>query len=278
MKFRKYLMIVSFTFGLAAFTTSCQDNNRQAENEIELEAERDAQRAEQERLQRERMDRENNSVAARIEDRQELSTFSQGMNRAQISDDFTQNEGPYTVFAPSNEAYEGLPQQDRDQMMNEQDPQRNMATAHYLIVEEELTRDQLRSQIENNNGTYTLRTMHGEELTATMENDEIVIRDASGNTARITDVDEEASNGVIFIIDTVLRPQDNTQSQAASRMDSDNVTNDNMQNTNMQNNNMQNNNMQNNTDNNTGNTTGTNNTGNTTGNNNTGTTTGTNNR
>lgn len=263
MKTRKYLMILSFTFGLAAFT-SCQDNNRQADNEVELEAERDAQIAEQDRLQRERLERENNSVSARIEDRQELSTFSQGMNRARIDDDFRANEGPYTIFAPSNVAYEALPQQDRDQMMNEQDTLRNMASAHYLIVEDEITRDELQQQIESNNGNYTLRTMQGEELTATMENDEIVLKDGSGNTARIINTDEDASNGIVYTIDAVLRPQDAATSQSANRMRDNmqnNMQHENMQHDNMQNNNMQNDQMQNDQmQNNTGNTTtGTNN-------------------
>lgn len=234
-------MILSFTFGLAAFT-SCQDNNRQAENEVELEAERDAQMAEQDRLQRERLERQNNSISARIEDRQELSTFSEGMNRAQIDDDFRANEGPYTIFAPSNEAYEELPEEDRNQMMNEQDTLRNMATAHYLIIEDEITRDELQQQVQNNNGNYTLRTMQGEELTVTMENDEIVLRDGSGNTARIVSVDEDASNGIVYVVDTVLRPQDATTSQSANRMRDNDMQDNNMQNNNMQNNDMQNNN------------------------------------
>lgn len=248
MKMRKYLMILSFTFGLTAIT-SCQDNNRQAENEVELEAERDAQMAEQDRLQRERLERQNNSISARIEDRQELSSFSEGMNRAQIDDDFRANEGPYTIFAPSNEAYEGLPQEDRDEIMNEQDTLRNMASAHYLIIEDEITRDELQQQVQDNNGNYTLRTMQGEELTVMMENDEIVLRDGSGNTARIVSVDEDASNGIVYIVDAVLRPQDPSMSQSANRMrdnDMENTNMNNMQNDNMQNDDMQNENLQDN--------------------------------
>ena len=54
---------------------------------------------------------------------------------------------------------------------------------------------------------YTLTTVNGAELTAMMDGDNVVLRDAAGNTATVTMTDIDASNGVVHVIDTVLMPQ-----------------------------------------------------------------------
>lgn len=211
---------------------SCQDNDRRNVEENErvemdrIEAEREAEmRADQQRL-----DRESNSITARIEDNRELSTFSQGMTDARVSKNFRQDEGPYTVFAPSDEAYNNLSPEERNQVMDTQNTDRSSATMSYLIVEGRMTKDQLRQQIEGANGNYTLNTMQGEEITASMDGDDIVLKDASGNTARITDTDTEASNGIIHVIDDVLRPQDPSTNEAADRYMQNNQNNTNLNN------------------------------------------------
>ena len=131
-----------------------------------------------------------------------------------------QGQGTYTIFAPSNSAYESLSETERNQM-NSNTPEnrdRNVASINYLMVEERLTEDNLRQQIQSNNGTYTIRTMQGENITATLENNQIVLKDAAGNQARITQTDSTASDGVVHVIDGVLRPKDPTKNAAASRM------------------------------------------------------------
>ena len=54
---------------------------------------------------------------------------------------------------------------------------------------------------------YTINTVNGATLTAMMDGDNVVLRDAAGNTAIVTQTDVEASNGVIHAIDTVLMPE-----------------------------------------------------------------------
>lgn len=211
-------VMIAAVFSMVAFT-SCQDNDRRNAEEAEriemdrLEAEREAEM----RVNEERLDREANSITSRIEDNRELSTFSQGMNSAEISDDYREDEGPYTVFAPVNSAYEKLDQEQRDAMMDVQNRDRNNATLHYLMVEGELTEDQLRQEVQNANGSYTLTTMQGEDLIVTLEGDNIVLKDGAGNTARITDSDPDASNGIIYVIDSYLMPKDPTRNEAANR-------------------------------------------------------------
>lgn len=265
----KNLLIVAVLSAVAF--TSCKDNTREVDDDINIEADREAEM----RANQERLDRENN-VTARIGENDNLSTFSENMNRNQISQNFgrgqaattgqgqtgttsgqdqnqrdaigqqeqgrttgqtgTTGQGQvsgqgqmgqmsYTIFAPSNDAYNNLTEAQRTEMMDTANMDRNTASINYLMVQERLTEDQLRQQIKNSNGSYTITTMQGEDITASLEGDEIVLRDGAGNQARITETDSEASDGIVYTIDSVLMPQDPSQNAAANRAGNDTGTN-----------------------------------------------------
>lgn len=120
----------------------------------------------------------------------------------------------YTIFAPTNDAYASLSETERNEWNSTQNRDRNVASINYLMVDQRLTQDQLRQQIQSSNGTHNIRTMQGENLTATLDGNNIVLRDAAGNQARIVESDTEGSNGVIHVIDRVLRPKDATRNDA----------------------------------------------------------------
>lgn len=116
--------------------------------------------------------------------------------------------GPYTVFAPTNAAFEKIPQATRDQLMSEagRDDLSNILTYH--VVEGETMGAALTSAIQNAGAAgYELTTVNGATLTATMSGSNIVLTDAAGNTSTVTGTDVDASNGVIHSIDTVLMPE-----------------------------------------------------------------------
>lgn len=240
MKLRRFLIIAV----LGAFTfTSCQDDRRQQEDREALEREEmETEREADMRANEDRMDE--NTIAARIQDNDDLNTFSENMDRYQIAENLPGDEDPfregqeatrdqttdrdqtmdedqaidqegYTVFAPSDDAYEALPEDQRNELEDTENGERNAAYLSYLIIEEELTENELRQEIQNANGTYNIRTMQGEEITATLEGDDIVLRDAAGNQARITESDEDARDGVVHVIDRVLMPQDPNRNEAA---------------------------------------------------------------
>lgn len=272
----KNLLIVG-VLSVFAFT-SCKNDASEGENEdIELI---DSERESNLRANEQRLENERNSVTARIQENQELSMFSENMNRNQVTTSLrqeqststtgqqptstasqaqntTQNQSTgqgqtatgtqaqtttgtqgqtagtqsgnqaqmqgmstYTIFAPSNTAYEKLPEAERTQMNSNTEENRNInvASINYLMVEERLTEDNLRQQIQNSNGSYAINTMQGEQITATLEGDQIVLKDASGNQARITQTDSTASDGVVHVIDGVLKPKDPSKNAAASRM------------------------------------------------------------
>ena len=113
-------------------------------------------------------------------------------------------------------AYENLSQEERDALTDPQNMQENSAMLYYLVVDEELTEENLRQEIEAAGGTFILTSMQGEEINATLEGDDIILTDPEGNTATIIETDLAASNGVIHIIDEVIVPSDVTMNEAGN--------------------------------------------------------------
>ena len=115
--------------------------------------------------------------------------------------------GPFTVFAPSNAAFEKVPQATRDQLMSAEGREDLTNILTYHVVEGETMAQALMQAIEGaGEEGYKLTTVNGAELTAMMDGENVVLVDAAGNRATVTATDVDASNGVIHVIDTVLMP------------------------------------------------------------------------
>lgn len=196
--------------------SSCNDNDRKADNDQMVND--SIRMAEENRLEQERMERENSSVFAMVQEDTVLTTFSGNLESNELSQDFMENEGPYTIFAPSNVAYQSLSAEEREMYNDPMNRDENNARLYYLVVDDEITAADLRSEVQANNGTYTLTTMQGEDLIVTLEADAVVLTDPSGKKAKIIETDIDASNGVVHVIDAVLLPSDVT-ANAAGNMD-----------------------------------------------------------
>ena len=137
----------------------------------------------------------------------DFSTLVSAVQSADLTDTLS-GEGPYTVFAPTNAAFEKVPQATRDELMSDagQSDLSNILTYH--VVEGETMEMALATAIENaGEEGYEITTVNGGTLTAMMQGSDVVLRDAAGNTATVVTTDIDASNGVIHSIDTVLMPE-----------------------------------------------------------------------
>jgi len=105
--------------------------------------------------------------------------------------DTLKGEGPYTVFAPTDEAFDQLPEGTLDDLLA--DPQALTDVLTYHVASGEITSDNLTEQVQ---------TLYGEPLTVSTENDTVMVNDAE-----VIAADVQASNGVIHVIDTVLVPE-----------------------------------------------------------------------
>ena len=116
-------------------------------------------------------------------------------------------DGPYTVFAPTNAAFEKVPKATRDELLSPAGKSDLTGILTYHVVEGATPASELTQAIEGaGEDGYEITTVNGAKLTATMEGGNVVLTDAAGNKATVTMTDVEASNGVIHAIDTVMMP------------------------------------------------------------------------
>lgn len=116
-------------------------------------------------------------------------------------------EGPFTVFAPTNDAFGKLPEGTVEKLTTE-DVETLTAILQYHVVEGAVDASTLTDAIAAaGEEGYTVTTVGGGEFTAAVVDGAVVLTDAAGNTSTVTTTDVEASNGLIHVIDTVLMPQ-----------------------------------------------------------------------
>ncbi len=118
-----------------------------------------------------------------------------------------QGPGPFTVFAPTDEAFGALPAGTVDSLVKPENKATLTKILTYHVVPGKLDFAAISSQIRAGGGKAALKTVQGETLTAAMNGPRnITLTDEKGNVARITTYDVYQSNGVIQVIDHVLMP------------------------------------------------------------------------
>jgi uncharacterized surface protein with fasciclin (FAS1) repeats len=117
-----------------------------------------------------------------------------------------QGAGPFTVFAPTNEAFDKLPAGTVDTLLKPENKEKLTAVLTYHVVPGKVDAKKLKKDIKAGGGSAMLKTVNGGSLTASLDGDNVVIKDAKGNTAKVTIANVYQSNGVIHVIDTVLLP------------------------------------------------------------------------
>ncbi|MCJ8496805.1 fasciclin domain-containing protein [Chryseobacterium salipaludis] len=117
-----------------------------------------------------------------------------------------QSAGPFTVFAPTNAAFDKLPAGTVDKLVMPENKAMLTSILTYHVVPGRISAKDLMTWIKKNNGKYMVKTVQGEELTFWMKGNKIYVTDAKGNNAAVTIADVNQSNGVIHVIDHVLMP------------------------------------------------------------------------
>ncbi len=120
--------------------------------------------------------------------------------------DTLKGAGPFTVFAPTNEAFAKLPAGTVDTLLKPENKDQLVKILTYHVVPGALTAKKLAMMAKANGGKAMLTTVQGEQLTAWKDMSGWWLQDAQGNKAQITIADVIQSNGVIHVIDTVLMP------------------------------------------------------------------------
>ena len=114
--------------------------------------------------------------------------------------------GPFTVFAPTNDAFAKLPDGTVATLLKPENKQTLINVLTYHVVPGRLTTKDLREQINAGRGKTALKTVEGGTLTIEEKNGKFWVIDAKGDTAEITISNVLQSNGVIQVINTVMLP------------------------------------------------------------------------
>lgn len=114
--------------------------------------------------------------------------------------------GPFTVFAPTNEAFKKLPAGTVQTLLKPENKNKLSSILTYHVVAGRLTTQDLRDKVKDGGGKAELKTVEGEQLTVTERHGKLWLTDAKGDTAEITIGNVMQSNGVIQVINSVLLP------------------------------------------------------------------------
>ncbi|HXR83538.1 MAG TPA: fasciclin domain-containing protein [Hanamia sp.] len=117
-----------------------------------------------------------------------------------------ESAGPFTVFAPTNEAFDALPAGTVSNLLKPENKAKLTSILTYHVVPGKLSSADLMKMVKENNGKATLKTADGEDLYITMKGHNLMVSDKNGNTAKITIADVNQNNGVIHVINKVLLP------------------------------------------------------------------------
>ncbi len=120
--------------------------------------------------------------------------------------DTLEGAGPFTVFAPTNEAFAKLPAGTVDTLLKPENKDQLTKVLTYHVVAGKVTSNELRKMIKDGHGTAELTTVEGGKLQAMMVSGKIELKDEKGGTATVTIPNVMQSNGVIHVIDSVLLP------------------------------------------------------------------------
>ena len=118
-----------------------------------------------------------------------------------------QSEGPFTVLAPVNDAFNNLPEGTVETLLKPENKTALQGVLTYHVIAGKHTAEDIMKDIEAGNGTAEWTTVNGQLLTGMVADGKVKIKDQAGNVATVTIADVNQSNGVIHVIDTVLLPK-----------------------------------------------------------------------
>jgi len=116
-------------------------------------------------------------------------------------------EGPFTVFAPTNDAFAKLPAGTVETLLKPENKEKLQAVLTYHVVAGSFTAKDVIGLIRKGSGKAVIPTVNGGNLTAMMMDGSVYISDENGNKAKVTAADLNNTNGIIHVIDSVVLPK-----------------------------------------------------------------------
>ena len=135
-----------------------------------------------------------------------FSTLVTAVQAAELVDALS-SDGPFTVFAPTNDAFNNLPDGTLSTLLQPENQETLQSILTYHVVAGQFMAEDVVQAIDDNGGQFTVETLQGGELTLKLWEGNVYVKDTNGNKAQIIITDVETSNGVIHAINNVVLPE-----------------------------------------------------------------------
>lgn len=136
----------------------------------------------------------------------DFSTLVAAVKAAGLAETLS-GEGPFTVFAPTNAAFEKLPAGTVEGLLKPENLEKLKGLLTYHVVAGKFDAAAVTDAITKGKGKYTVTTVQGGKIDLSLKDGKVVLTDANGSTSTVAIADVAASNGVIHAIDTVVMPK-----------------------------------------------------------------------
>lgn len=213
MKFTQVLSVALVAGTLTMVSCKNGENEADAQAEMEQRAADSLAQVEAEMAEREAMAVEvggakmypDLTIVENASKADNLTTLVAAVKAAELVETLN-SEGPFTVFAPVNSAFEALPEGTVATLLKPENKETLTGILTYHVVSGNVDAATLIGMIEDNGGSVTIDTVAGGQLTASVVDGNVIITDANGGTATVIVADVKQSNGVVHGIDAVLMP------------------------------------------------------------------------
>ena len=136
----------------------------------------------------------------------DFSTLVTAVGAAELVETLS-GEGPFTVFAPTNDAFNKLPAGTVETLLKAENKDKLTSVLTYHVVAGSLNATAVLKAIKDGGGSVTLKTVSGGSLVASVKAGKVILTDEKGGVATVVATDLGASNGLIHVIDTVVLPK-----------------------------------------------------------------------
>lgn len=203
MKLKMLFMLLALS---GVMLTSCEDTKKKEQEKAEKERmeQMEAEKQAEMEAEKKKKEMESNSIAAKAMETDTLSTLVSALKSAELAEMFKTEEGPFTVFAPHNGAFNNVDQATLESLLKEENKDQLADVLKYHVVADEVTSSELVQAINDNEGKYEISTVGGGTIVASLDGDSVILTDENGKKAKVVMADVDASNGVVHVIDAVV--------------------------------------------------------------------------
>ena len=197
---RNYILNAMLCLMLVAFT-ACNSGKKKEEEKADKESQ-EMKADQKEEMAKEKEDKQA-TIAELAMETESLSTLVKALKAGELAGMFNE-PGDYTVFAPTNEAFQGLPEGTLEKLLKPENKETLQNVLKYHVVASEIMSEDLVDKIKSNDGSLSFKTVAGGEMTAMLKEGKVMLKDGAGNMAEVVKADVDASNGVVHVINAVV--------------------------------------------------------------------------